>query len=166
MTKIPMTVDGYNHLHEELKRLKTVERPSVVRAIAEARTHGDLAENAEYHAARERQSFIEGRLGELEDKIARAEVIDVSKLSGSVVKFGATVTLADEETDEEQTFRIVGEDEADIKDGRLSVTSPLARALIGKGKGDSVEVSTPRGNKSYEVVTVAFALTPARRKRG
>src|SRR5205085_2610227 len=156
MTKIPMTVDGYNRLHEELKRLKTVERPSVVRAIAEARTHGDLAENAEYHAARERQSFIEGRLGELEDKIARAEVIDVSKLSGSVVKFGATVTLADEETDEEQTFRIVGEDEADIKDGRLSVTSPLARALIGKGQGESVEVSTPRGNKSYEVVTVAF----------
>ena len=166
MTKIPMTVDGYNHLHEELKRLKTVERPSVVRAIAEARTHGDLAENAEYHAARERQSFIEGRLAELEDKIARAEVIDVSKLSGSVVKFGATVTLADEETDEEQTFRIVGEDEADISNGRLSVTSPLARALIGKGQGDSVEVSTPRGNKSYEVVTVAFALTPARRKRG
>ncbi len=168
MTKIPMTVDGYNHLHEELKRLKTVERPSVVRAIAEARTHGDLAENAEYHAARERQSFIEGRLGELEDKIARAEVIDVSKLSGSIVKFGATVTLADEETDEEQTFRIVGEDEADIRNGRLSVTSPLARALIGKGQGDSVEVSTPRGNKSYEVVTVAFALTPARarRKRG
>ena len=166
MTKIPMTVDGYNHLHEELKRLKTVERPSVVRAIAEARTHGDLAENAEYHAARERQSFIEGRLAELEDKIARAEVIDVSKLSGSVVKCGATVTLADEETDEEQTFRIVGEDEADIRNGRLSVTSPLARALIGKGQGDSVEVSTPRGNKSYEVVTVAFALTPARRKRG
>jgi transcription elongation factor GreA len=156
MTKIPMTVDGYNRLHEELKRLKTVERPAVVRAIAEARTHGDLAENAEYHAARERQSFIEGRLAVLEDKIARAEVIDVSKLSGSVVKFGATVTLADEETDEEQTFRIVGEDEADIKDGRLSVTSPLARALIGKGEGDSVEVSTPRGNRSYEVVTVAY----------
>ena len=156
MTKIPMTVDGYNRLHEELKRLKSVERPAVVRAIAEARTHGDLAENAEYHAARDRQSFIEGRLAELEDKIARAEVIDVSKLSGSAVKFGATVTLADEETDEEQTFWIVGEDEADIKDGRLSVTSPLARALIGKGKGDSVEVSTPRGNKSYEIVTVAF----------
>ncbi len=166
MTKIPMTVDGYNRLHEELKRLKSVERPAVVRAIAEARTHGDLAENAEYHSARDRQSFIEGRLAELEDKIARAEVIDVSKLSGSVVKFGATVTLADEETDEEQTFRIVGEDEADIKDGRLSVTSPLARALIGKGQGESVEVSTPRGNRSYEVVTVAFALTPARRKRG
>jgi transcription elongation factor GreA len=156
MDKMPMTVGGYATLQEEIKRLKSVDRPAVIRAIAEARTHGDISENAEYHAARERQSFIEGRLGELEDKIARAEVIDVTKLSGSAVKFGATVTLADEETDEEQTFRIVGEDEADIKDGRLSVTSPLARALIGKGKGDSVEVSTPRGNKSYEIVTVAF----------
>ncbi len=156
MNKIPMTVGGYARLQEEAKRLKSIDRPAVIRAIAEARTHGDIAENAEYHAARERQSFIEGRLGELEDKIARAEVIDVSKLSGSAVKFGATVTLADEETDEEQTFRIVGEDEADIKDGRLSVTSPLARALIGKGKGDSVEVSTPRGAKSYEIVTVDF----------
>jgi transcription elongation factor GreA len=115
-----------------------------------------LAENAEYHAARDRQSFIEGRIIELEDKVARAEVIDVSKLSGAVIKFGAKVTLADEETDEEQTFQIVGEDEADIKAGRLSVTSPLARALIGKGKGDSVEVATTRGAKSYEVVTVAF----------
>jgi transcription elongation factor GreA len=151
-----MTSDGYNRLQEEIKRLKTTERPAIIRAIAEARTHGDLSENAEYHAARERQSFIEGRLAELEDKVARAEVIDTSKLSGSVIKFGATVTLADEETDEEQTFRIVGEYEADIKDGRLSVASPLARALIGKGKGDSVEVSTPRGAKSYEVVTVAF----------
>ena len=155
--KIPMTQEGYNRLVEELKRLKAVDRPQVIRAIAEARTHGDLAENAEYHAARERQSFIEGRLGILEDKIARAEVIDVSKLSGSAIKFGAKVTLADEETDEEQTFLIVGEDEADISNGRLSVTSPLARALIGKGKGDSVEVSTPRGNKSYEVVTVDFS---------
>jgi transcription elongation factor GreA len=151
-----MTSEGYSRLQEEAKRLKSVERPAIIRAIAEARTHGDLSENAEYHAARERQSFIEGRLMELEDKIARAEVIDTSKLSGLVVKFGATVTLADEETDEEQTFRIVGEDEADVKDGRLSVASPLARALIGKGKGDSVEVSTPRGAKSYEVVTVAF----------
>ena len=156
MNKVPMTVDGYNRLQEELKRLKSVDRPAVIRAIAEARTHGDLAENAEYHSARDRQGFIEGRVGELEDKIARAEVIDVSKLSGSAIKFGATVTLADEETDEEQTFRIVGEDEADVRNGRLSVTSPLARALIGKGEGDSVEVSTPRGNKSYEVVAVAF----------
>jgi len=152
-----MTGEGYNRLQDELKRLKSVDRPSIIKAIAEARTHGDLSENAEYHAARERQSFIEGRVMELEDKIARAEVIDVSKLSGSLVKFGATVTLADEETDEEQTFRIVGEDEADIKQGRLSVTSPLARALIGKTKGDSVEVATPRGAKSYEVVTVAFS---------
>ncbi|HUI34422.1 MAG TPA: transcription elongation factor GreA [Stellaceae bacterium] len=156
MNRLPMTSDGYNRLQEEIKRLKTTERPAIIRAIAEARTHGDLSENAEYHAARERQSFIEGRLAELEDKVARAEVIDTSKLSGSVIKFGATVTLADEETDEEQTFLIVGEDEADVKGGKLSVTSPLARALIGKGKGDSVEVSTPRGNKSYEVVTVAF----------
>ena len=156
MNKLPMTSDGYNRLVEEVKRLKTIERPAIIRAIAEARTHGDLSENAEYHAARERQSFIEGRLMELEDKVARAEVIDTSKLSGSIVKFGATVTLADEETDEEQTYVIVGEDEADVKGGKLSVASPLARALIGKGKGDSVEVSTPRGNKSYEVVTVAF----------
>ena len=156
MNKLPMTADGYARLQEEMKRLKTVDRPAVIRAIAEARTHGDLSENAEYHAARERQSFIEGRLGELEDKIARAEVIDVSKLSGTAVKFGATVTLSDEETDEEQTFRIVGEDEADIKNGLLSVTSPLARALIGKTNGDSVEVSTPRGAKAYEIVTVAF----------
>jgi transcription elongation factor GreA len=156
MDRLPMTSDGYSRLVDEIKRLKSIERPAIIRAIAEARTHGDLSENAEYHAARERQSFIEGRLMELEDKVARAEVIDTSKLSGSVIKFGATVTLADEETDEEQTFVIVGEDEADVKGGKLSVTSPLARALIGKGKGDSVEVSTPRGNKSYEVVTVAF----------
>jgi transcription elongation factor GreA len=157
MSKVPMTGEGYNRLQDELKRLKSIDRPAIIKAIAEARTHGDLSENAEYHAARERQSFIEGRVMELEDKISRAEVIDVSKLSGSLVKFGATVTLADEETDEEQTFRIVGEDEADIKQGRLSVTSPLARALIGKAKGDSVEVSTPRGAKSYELVTVAFS---------
>src|ERR1700692_1990644 len=156
MDKVPMTSEGYISLQDELKRLKSTDRPAIIRAIAEARDHGDLSENAEYHAARERQGFIEGRVMELEDKIARAEVIDVSKLSGSAVKFGATVTLADEETDEEQKFQIVGEDEADIKDGRLSVTSPLARALIGKGQGDSVEVSTPRGNKSYEIVTVAF----------
>jgi len=138
MNKIPMTADGYNRLREELKRLKTVDRPAIIRAIAEARDHGDLAENAEYHSARDRQSFIEGRL------------------SGSVIKFGARVTLADEETDEEQTFQIVGEDEADISQGRLSVTSPLARALIGKRTGESVEVATPRGAKSYEVVTVGF----------
>ena len=156
MIKVPMTSEGYISLQEELKRLKSVDRPAIIRAIAEARDHGDLSENAEYHAARERQGFIEGRVMELEDKIARAEVIDVSKLSGSVVKFGAKVTLADEETEEEQKFQIVGEDEADVSQGLLSVTSPLARALIGKQIGESVEVSTPRGAKSYEVVTVGF----------
>jgi transcription elongation factor GreA len=156
MNKIPMTLDGFNRLQDELKRLKSTDRPAIIRQIAEARDHGDLSENAEYHAARERQGFIEGRIMELEDKISRGEVIDVSKLSGKVVKFGATVTLADEDTDEEQIFQIVGEDEADVSKGRLSVTSPLARALIGKRKGDSVEVTTPRGAKSYEVVKVAF----------
>jgi transcription elongation factor GreA len=156
MTKIPMTADGFNRLQEELKRLKSVDRPAIIRQIAEARTHGDISENAEYHAARERQSFIEGRVIELEDKIARAEIIDVSKLSGKIVKFGATVTLEDEETEEETVYQIVGEDEADISKGRLSVTSPLARALIGKSIGDSVEVTTPRGGRSYEVVKVRF----------
>ena len=156
MTKIPMTATGYNRLQDELKRLKTTDRPAVIRAIAEARENGDLSENAEYHAARERQSFIEGRVLELEDKIARAEVIDVSKLSGKVVKFGATVTLADEETDEKVVYQIVGEDEADISKGRLSVTSPVARALISKTIGDNVEVSTPRGARSYEIVKVQY----------
>src|SRR6202048_2943590 len=138
MNKIPMTADGYNRRQEELKRLKTVDRPAVIRAIAEARDHGDLAENAEYHSARDRQSFIEGRLAEIEDKIGGAQIIDAPTLSGSVIKCGARVTLADEETDEEQTFQIVGEDEADISQGRLSVTSPLARALIGQQTGESV----------------------------
>jgi transcription elongation factor GreA len=151
-----MTEAGFSRLQEELRRLKTVDRPAVIRAIAEAREHGDLSENAEYHAARERQSFIEGRVLELEDKIARAEVIDVSKLSGNAVKFGATVVLADEETDEETKYQIVGEDEADIKQGLLSVTSPLGRALIGKQVKESVEVTTPRGAKSYEIVKVLF----------
>jgi transcription elongation factor GreA len=156
MSKVPMTAAGFDRLQEELKRLKTVDRPAIIRAIAEARDHGDLSENAEYHAARERQGFIEGRVLELEDKIARAEVIDVSKLSGKVVKFGATVTLEDEESEEKVSYQIVGEDEADIAQRRLSVTSPLARALIGKTIGESVEVSTPRGARSYEVVKVAF----------
>jgi transcription elongation factor GreA len=156
MTKIPMTAAGFNRLQEELKRLKSIDRPAIIRAIAEARDHGDLSENAEYLAARERQGFIEGRVLELEDKIARAEVIDVSKLSGKIVKFGATVTLEDEETEEKVVYQIVGEDEADISQRRLSVTSPLARALIGKGIGESVEVTTPRGARSYEVVKVAF----------
>jgi transcription elongation factor GreA len=156
MNKIPMTADGYARLEEELRHLKTVERPAIIRAIAEARDHGDLSENAEYHAARERQSFIEGRVGELEDKIARAEVIDPSKLSGKDVKFGATVTLVDEDTDEKASYQIVGPDESDIAAKRLSVSSPLARALIGKTVGDSVEVTTPSGSKSYEVVKVRY----------
>jgi transcription elongation factor GreA len=156
MQKIPMTADGYARLEEELRHLKSVERPAVIRAIAEARDHGDLSENAEYHAARERQSFIEGRLSELEDKISRADVIDVAKLSGKQVKFGATVTLVDEDTDEKTAYQIVGQDEADIKTKRLSITSPLARALIGKQVGDSVEVATPGGSKVYEIVKVQF----------
>jgi transcription elongation factor GreA len=156
MSKVPMTADGYNRLEEELRHLKSVERPAVIRAISEARDHGDISENAEYHAARERQSFIEGRVAELEDKIARAEVIDVSKLSGKEVKFGATVTLLDEDTDEKASYQIVGQDEADIAARRLSVTSPLARALIGKHVGDTIEVTTPGGSKSYEIVKIAF----------
>jgi transcription elongation factor GreA len=156
MSKVPMTAVGYNRLEEELRHLKSVERPAVIRAISEARDHGDLSENAEYHAARERQSFIEGRVAELEDKIARAEVIDVSKLSGKEVKFGGTVTLLDEDTDEKASYQIVGQDEADIAARRLSVTSPLARALIGKRVGDTIEVTTPGGSKSYEIVKIAF----------
>jgi transcription elongation factor GreA len=156
MTKIPMTSPGFNRLQEELKRLKSVDRPAIIRAIAEAREQGDISENAEYHAARERQSFIEGRVMELEDKIARSEVIDVSKLSGKVIKFGATVTLQDEETEEKTVYQIVGEDEANISKGLLSVTSPVARALISKTIGDNVEVSTPRGARSYEIVKVQF----------
>lgn len=156
MEKVPMTAAGFNRLQEELKHLKISERPAVIKAIAEAREHGDLSENAEYHAARERQSFIEGRVLELEDKISRAEVIDPTKLSGSTVKFGATITLADQDTDEESTYQIVGQDESNIKNGLLSIQSPLARALIGKSVGDSVEVSTPGGSKLYEVVKVVF----------
>jgi len=156
MERIPMTPEGLAQLEDELKRLKLEERPAVIRAIADARSHGDLSENAEYHAARERQSFIEGRLAELEDIIARADVIDVSKLSGDVVRFGAKVMLADEDTDEEINYQIVGSHEADIGKGRLSVTSPLGRALIGKSIGDRVEVITPRGSKAYEIVKVAY----------
>ena len=156
MQKIPMTTTGYARLLDELKSLKGVERPNIIKAIAAAREHGDLSENAEYHAARERQSFIEGRILELEDMMARVEVIDVSKLSGKKVTFGATVTVADEDTDDETTYQIVGEYEADIAAGRLSVTSPVARALIGKGVGESVEVITPRGQKAYEIIAVKY----------
>ena len=156
MDKVPMTTGGFDRLKSELQTLKSNDRPAVIKAIAEAREHGDLSENAEYHAARERQSFIEGRIMEIEDKISRAEVIDVSKLSGKKVQFGATVTIADEETDEETTYQIVGEHEADISDGRLSIAAPIARALIGKSVGDSVEVHTPKGEKVYEILKVKF----------
>ena len=154
--KVPMTSEGWVRLEEELKHLKSVARPEVIRSIAAAREHGDLSENAEYHAARERQSFIEGRVAELEDKMARAQVIDVASLSGETVTFGATVTLVDEYTEEELTYQLVGELEADVKSGRLSITAPLARALIGKEVGDSVDVTTPKGEKIYEVVAVRF----------
>lgn len=156
MNKAPMTLDGFKELEAELRRLKTVDRPEIIRAIAAARDHGDLSENAEYHAARERQAFIEGRVADLEDLIRRAEVIDVRKLKGKVIRFGATVRVADEDTDAKVTYRIVGEHEADVKGGRLSITSPLARALIGKSVGQSVEVSTPNGMRSYEVVSVRY----------
>ena len=155
--KIPMTADGLARLEDELRQLRNVARPEVIRAIAEAREHGDLSENAEYHAARDRQSFIEGRVSELEDKIARAEVIDVKKLSGKTVMFGATVTLIDEDSEEKLTYQIVGEDEADVKQGRLAVTAPLSRAIIGKKVGDVVEVNTPKGEKAYEISRVRFA---------
>ncbi|MEM1313493.1 MAG: transcription elongation factor GreA [Pseudomonadota bacterium] len=155
MEKVPMTQRGFNALDEELKTLKSQERPAIIRAIAEAREHGDLSENAEYHSAREKQSFIEGRIQELEGLISRADVIDPAKLSGPI-KFGATVQLVDEDTDEEKSYQIVGEAEADIAAGRLNLKSPLARALIGKEEGDSVEVMTPGGGKSYEILKVDY----------
>ena len=156
MGKIPLTVSGAEKLRGELQELKSVQRPAIVTAISEARSHGDLSENAEYEAARERQSFIEGRVADIEDKIRRAEVIDVSKLSGKEVKFGATVRLEDEDTGEKSTYQIVGVDEADITNGLLSVNAPLGRALINKTVGDSVEVTTPRGTKAYEITRVQF----------
>ena len=155
MDKIPLTRTGAAALEAELKNLKSVERPAVIAAIAEAREHGDLSENAEYHAAREKQSFIEGRVKELEAIIGRADIIDPAKLSGAI-KFGATVELVDEDTDEEKTYQIVGEPEADIEKGKLNIASPLARALIGKEEGDSVEVRTPGGTRSYEVLGVVY----------
>ena len=156
MEKVPMTGEGYKALDEELKRLKSVERPNVIAAISEARSHGDLSENAEYHAAKERQGWIEGRIAEIEDKISRAQVIDVSKLSGSQVKFGATVSVVDEDTEEEASYQIVGEHEADVKGGKISVSSPLSRAMIGKEVGDVVEVNTPGGVKAYEILKVEW----------
>jgi transcription elongation factor GreA len=156
MDKVPMTGEGYVVLDEELKRLKTQERPSVIAQIAEARLHGDLSENAEYHAAKDRQGWIEGRIAEIEDKIARAQIIDVSKLSGAQVKFGATVSVVDEDTEEEARYQIVGEHEADVKAGKISVSSPIARAMIGKEVGDVVEVNTPGGVKAYEIAKVEW----------
>jgi transcription elongation factor GreA len=156
MEKVPMTAEGYHALDEELKRLKTVERPAVIAAIGEARAHGDLSENAEYHAAKDRQGWIEGQIAEIEDKMARAQVIDVSKLSGTQVKFGATVSVIDEDTEEKARYQIVGEHEADVKQGRVSITSPIARAMIGKESGDVVEVTTPAGVKAYEITKVEW----------
>lgn len=155
MEKIPLTKPGYDKMNAELKHLKSVERPAIIRAIAEAREHGDLSENAEYHSAKEKQSFIEGRVKELESIISLADVIDLSRMSGTV-KFGATVELVDEDTDEEKTYQIVGEYEANIEAGLLNIKSPIARALIGKDEGDSVSVTTPGGVKSYEILTIKF----------
>ena len=156
MDKVPITPRGLATMERELKHLKSEERPAIIRAIAEAREHGDLSENAEYHSAREKQAFVEGRIKELEGLISLAEVIDPAKMSGDTIRFGATVTLVDEETEEERTYQIVGEPEADIEAGRLNVRSPLARALIGKEEGDSVEVRTPGGTRGYEITAVAY----------
>ena len=156
MDKVPMTVAGYAALEEELKRRQQVERPRIIQAIAEARAHGDLSENAEYHAAKERQGWIEGRIAEIEDRMARAQVIDVSKLSGKQVKFGATVSVIDEDTEEKARYQIVGEHEADVKQGKVSITSPIARAMIGKEMGETVEVNTPSGVKAYEITKVEW----------
>jgi transcription elongation factor GreA len=156
MDKIPMTVAGFAALEKELKVRQTEERPRIILAIQEARAHGDLSENAEYSAAKEAQSMNEGRIAELEDKLGRADVIDTSKLSGETIKFGATVSLIDEDTEEKKTYQIVGDMEADVKSGKVSISSPIARALIGKRKGDSVQVVTPGGGKSYEIESLAF----------
>jgi len=156
MEKLPMTAAGHAALEAEFLRRQQVERPRIIAAIAEARAHGDLSENAEYHSAKEAQSHNEGRIVELEDLLQRAEVIDISKLNGSTIKFGATVTLIDEDTEEKRVFQIVGQTEADVKSGKVSISSPTGRALIGKKPGESVEVTTPGGGKSYEIVNVAF----------
>ncbi len=157
MQKVPMTADGFAKLREELRWRQQEERPRIIEAISEARGHGDLSENAEYHAAKEAQALNEGRVAELEDFVARAEVIDVSKLSGDRIKFGATVELVDEDTEETKTYQIVGDQEADVKSGRISISSPIARALIGKAVGDTVEVNAPGGARGYEIVNVRFA---------
>ena len=156
MEKLPMTAAGYAVLEAELKHCQQVERPRIIQQITDARTHGDLSENAEYHAAKEQQSLNEGRIAEIEDKLARADIIDITKLSGDTIKFGATVTLVDEDTEKKAVYQIVGEVEADIKKGKISVASPLARALIGKKKGASVEVNTPGGGKAYEITKIEW----------
>ena len=156
MERIPMTAEGHAALQAELKVLKSVERPNIIAAISEARSHGDLSENAEYHAAKEKQSFIEGRISELDDKLARADIIDVSKLGGKKIRFGETVTIVDVDTEEKFTYKIVGEDEANVKEGKISVTSPLARAMIGKEEGDEAEVSAPSGARAYEIAKVVY----------
>jgi transcription elongation factor GreA len=156
MNKVPMTAAGFDTLKEELRWRQQEERPRIIEAISEARSHGDLSENAEYHSAKEAQSLNEGRINELEDLVARAEVIDVSKLSGDKVKFGATVVLIDEDTEEKKTYQIVGDQEADVKSGRISISSPIARALIGKEVGDAIEVNAPGGARGYEVLKVQY----------
>ena len=156
MDKIPVTAAGYARMEAELKNLKSVERPAVISAIAEAREHGDIKENAEYHSAKEKQSFIEGRIKELEATVSRAEVIDIASIKSDIVKFGATVKLADDDTGDESTYQIVGEYEADLKALRISLTAPLARALIGKKVGANVEVTTPKGTKSYEILAITY----------
>lgn len=156
MEKVPMTAQGHQMLEVELQRRQSQDRPAIIQAISEARSHGDLSENAEYHAAKEQQSLNEGRIAELEDQLSRAEIIDISKLSGDSVKFGATVTLIDEDTEEEKTYQIVGDQEADVKMGKISISSPISRALIGKSEGDSVEVAAPGGARSYEIMKVKF----------
>jgi transcription elongation factor GreA len=156
MEKVPMTVEGFQMIEAELHRLKAVERPRIIQQISDAREHGDLSENAEYHAAKEAQGLNEARVAELEDKVGRAEVIDTSKLSGTTVKFGAIVTLTDEDSGDKVKYRIVGEHEANVREGKISVNSPIARALIGKSKGDSAEVTTPRGARSYEILKVEY----------
>jgi transcription elongation factor GreA len=156
MERVPMTVEGHRHMESELQRLKSVERPRIIAAISEARAHGDLSENAEYHSAKEAQGQNEARVSDMEDKLSRAEVIDTSTLSGANVKFGATVTLIDEDTEDKVKYKIVGDSEANVKDGKISISSPIARALIGKTKGDTVEVVTPKGARSYELVKVEW----------
>lgn len=156
MERVPMTTEGFKSLETELQRLKSEERPRIIQAIAEARAHGDLSENAEYHAAKEAQGMNEARVADLEDRLSRADVIDTSKLSGKTVKFGATVTLVDEDTDEKVKYKIVGDLEADVRAGKISISSPIARALIGKTKGDSAEVTTPKGARSYEILKVEW----------